>query len=50
MVFSGIVEEMGSVISLKMIEDLVMWDGSVGKGTILTIKAVVALVINISQS
>jgi riboflavin synthase len=37
MVFSGIVESMGTVVSLERREDLVLWDGSVSPGVVLTI-------------
>jgi riboflavin synthase alpha subunit len=41
--FTGIVEEMGEVISLQEKEDMELWDGSKGKGTSLTIRADVVL-------
>ena len=41
--FSGIVEEMGEVVSLESNEAMELWDGSVGEGTELVIKAGVAL-------
>jgi riboflavin synthase len=41
--FSGIVEEMGQVVSLTKNEAMELWDGSVGEGTELVIKADVAL-------
>lgn len=37
--FTGIVEEMGSVMSLEKRDDMVMWDGSTGEGTELKVKA-----------
>jgi riboflavin synthase len=43
MVFSGIVEEMGVVESLVHRDDIVLWDGSKGEGTELTITCKVAL-------
>ncbi len=44
MVFSGIVEEMGSVVSLNHRDDMVLWDGTKGVGTELTIQCKVSLV------
>lgn len=41
--FTGIVEEMGSVVSLEERDDMTLWDGTMGKGTELTVKADVAL-------
>jgi riboflavin synthase len=41
--FTGIVEEMGTVVSLEEREDMTLWDGTLGKGTELTVKADVAL-------
>jgi len=41
--FTGIVEEMGTVVSLQEREDMELWDGSKGKGTELTVKANVVL-------
>ena len=41
--FSGIVEEMGEVVSLTKNDAMKLWDGSVGEGTELLIKANVAL-------
>ena len=38
MTFTGIVEEMGDVVSMVEVGDLVLWDGSTGKGHNLTIK------------
>mmetsp|Transcript_6096 Transcript_6096/g.8871 ORF Transcript_6096/g.8871 Transcript_6096/m.8871 type:complete len:262 (-) Transcript_6096:231-1016(-) len=37
--FTGIVEEMGTVKSLEQRDDMVLWDGSTGTGTELTIVA-----------
>lgn len=37
--FSGIVEEMGSVASLVKNDKTQLWDGSVGEGVELTVKA-----------
>ena len=41
--FSGIVEEMGTVEELRKVPDMVMWDGSVSEGVELTVKAETAL-------
>ena len=41
--FTGIVEEMGTVISLEERDDMVLWDGSKGRGTELTLKGEVVL-------
>mmetsp|Transcript_15681 Transcript_15681/g.31244 ORF Transcript_15681/g.31244 Transcript_15681/m.31244 type:complete len:272 (-) Transcript_15681:22-837(-) len=41
--FTGIVEEMGSVVSLVERDDLTLWDGSVGSGTELVVAADVVL-------
>ena len=30
MVFSGIVEEMGTVVSMKKVKEITLWDGSKG--------------------
>ncbi len=35
--FTGIVEEMGTVVSLEEREDMILWDGSKGKGTELVV-------------
>jgi riboflavin synthase len=35
--FTGIVEEMGTVVSLEDRDDMTLWDGSVGSGTELTV-------------
>lgn len=37
--FTGIVEEMGEVLSLEERDDLQLWDGSVGRGMQLTVGA-----------
>ena len=37
--FTGIVEEMGTVVSLEERDDMVLWDGSAGSGTELVVKA-----------
>ena len=39
MVFTGIIEEIGTVRSLEEVAGLTMWDGSVSPGTVLTIHA-----------
>jgi hypothetical protein len=36
--FTGIIEEMGTVVSLITRPDMEMWDGTIGSGTELTIK------------
>ena len=41
--FTGIVEEMGEVVSLEEKDDMVLWDGSTGSGTELTVKGNIAL-------
>ena len=41
--FTGIIEEMGSVVSLVEKDDMLLWDGSTGKGTELTVKGQVVL-------
>lgn len=43
MVFSGIVEETGEVVSLERHDDLELWDGSRGEGFELRVRARVAL-------
>jgi hypothetical protein len=43
MMFSGIVEEMGSVRNLQKVERLEQWDGSVGEGWELEVEASEAL-------
>eukprot|EP00980_Cylindrotheca_fusiformis_P014128 scaffold3716_cov69-Cylindrotheca_fusiformis.AAC.13 len=37
--FTGIVEEMGSVVSLSERDDMPLWDGSKGSGTELVVQA-----------
>lgn len=41
--FSGIVEEMGTVVSLEERDDMTLWDGSQGKGTELVVKGNVVM-------
>ena len=41
--FTGIVEEMGTVVNLEERDDMTMWDGSTGCGTELTVKGDVIL-------
>ena len=36
--FTGIVEEMGTVISMEERDDMTLWDGSKGKGTELVVE------------
>jgi len=43
MVFTGIVEEMGTVENIEKKADLVMWDGSKAEGFVLRIKCKIAL-------
>lgn len=43
MVFTGIVEEMGTVVSVERKADLEMWDGSKSEGFVLKIQCKVAL-------
>merc|ERR1711948_213650 len=43
MVFTGIVEEMGTVAAIDQKADLEMWDGSKSEGFVLRIKCKVAL-------
>ena len=43
MVFTGIVEEIGTVVSNKLSESVRLWDGTIGAGWLLTVKAIVAL-------
>ena len=43
MVFTGIVEEQGTVLSLQEVPDLRLWDGSTGAGWKLTVGAKLAL-------
>merc|ERR1719215_2512732 len=44
MVFTGIVEEMGEVLSVERKADLEMWDGTKSEGFVLKIKCNIALV------
>ena len=39
MVFSGIIEEIGTVVSLDPAADVLLWDGSRGAGTVLVISS-----------
>ena len=41
--FTGIVEEMGTVVSLEERVDMTLWDGTKGKGTEMTVKGDVVL-------
>jgi len=41
--FTGIVEEMGVVVSLEEREDMTLWDGSQGKGTELVVQGNVVM-------
>jgi hypothetical protein len=41
--FTGIVEEMGTVISLEERNDMTLWDGTTGVGTELTVQGNVVL-------
>jgi riboflavin synthase len=41
--FTGIVEEMGTVVSLEERDDMPMWDGTKGKGTELVVKGNVVM-------
>ena len=41
--FTGIVEEIGTVVSLEERDDMILWDGCKGKGTELTVKGEVVL-------
>ena len=43
MVFSGIVESMGTVVSLERRDDLVLWDGSPSSGVVLTVADALAV-------
>ena len=43
MVFTGIVEEMGTVVSLVQLADMQLWDGSRGVGWVLTVQGDVTL-------
>jgi cellulose synthase/poly-beta-1,6-N-acetylglucosamine synthase-like glycosyltransferase len=37
--FTGIVEEMGKVVSVETRDDMILWDGSTGTGTELVVQA-----------
>ena len=41
--FTGIVEEMGTVVSMEERDDMTLWDGTSGKGTELVVKGNVVL-------
>lgn len=41
--FTGIVEEMGEVVSLETRDDIELWDGTKGKGTELVVRGDVVL-------
>jgi hypothetical protein len=41
--FTGIIEEMGTVVALEEKNDLPLWDGSTGSGTELTVKGNVVM-------
>lgn len=41
--FTGIVEEMGTVVKLEERDDMTLWDGSKGQGTELTVRGNVVL-------
>ncbi|KAF0692969.1 Aste57867_16015 [Aphanomyces stellatus] len=41
--FTGIIEEIGTVVSLIERDDMVMWDGTVAKGTVLVVHTKIAL-------
>merc|ERR1711865_1147851 len=41
--FTGIIEEMGTVVKLCNVPDLVLWDGSTGEGVTLELRCTVAL-------
>lgn len=41
--FTGIIEEMGTVVSLEEREDMMLWDGSKGKGTELVVRGNVVM-------
>ena len=41
--FTGIVEEMGQVISLETKDDIQLWDGSTGAGTEMVVRGDVVL-------
>lgn len=41
--FTGIVEEMGTVVSMQDRNDMALWDGSTGRGTELTLRGNVVM-------
>jgi riboflavin synthase len=41
--FTGIVEEIGEVANLEERDDMILWDGSKGAGTELTVKGDIAM-------
>lgn len=41
--FTGIVEEMGAVVSLEERDDMTLWDGTKGKGTELVVQGDVVM-------
>ena len=41
--FTGIVEEMGTVVNMQDRNDMTLWDGSVGRGTELTVRGDVVM-------
>jgi riboflavin synthase len=45
MVFTGIVEEQGEVLSMSKVPDLAMWDGSIGEGWVLVVKPLQGLAV-----
>ena len=41
--FTGIIEEMGNVVSLEQRDDMILWDGTTGSGTELVVKGDVVM-------
>ena len=41
--FTGIVEEMGTVVNFQDRNDMTLWDGSIGRGTELTVRGDVVM-------
>jgi len=41
--FTGIVEEMGTVVNMEDRNDMTLWDGSTGRGTELTVRGDVVM-------
>lgn len=41
--FTGIIEEMGNVVSLEQRDDMTLWDGTKGSGTELVVKGGVVM-------